>query len=158
YLHGESGGGTRVSTELPDDILRARAPLARETPKQTRRKISKRAMRIVDVPLRLRIPELPRRLHAFRIGAWALDEFPTAVWGQLVRRQSSRSAISALDYGAAPGYPPLRAAVAAYLQSARGVTCDPEQVFIVNGSQQALDLSSRMLLDPGDTVWLEDPG
>src|SRR5262245_28336281 len=84
YLHGESGGGTRVSTELPDDILRARAPLARETPKQTRRKISKRAMRIADVPLRLRIPELPRRLRAFRIGACALDEFPTAVWGQLV--------------------------------------------------------------------------
>jgi len=158
YLRGQSGGGTRVSTELPDDILRARVPLVTQTPKQTRRKISKRAMRIVDVPFRLRIPELPRGLRAFRIGACALDEFPTAVWGQLVRRQHSRSAISALDYGTAPGYPPLRTAVAVYLQSARGVTCDPEQVFIVNGSQQALDLSSRMLLDPGDTVWLEDPG
>jgi GntR family transcriptional regulator / MocR family aminotransferase len=158
YLRGQSGGGTRVATELPDDMLRARAPFVTQMPKQTRRKISSRALRIVDVPFRLRIPELPRGLRPFRIGACALDEFPTAVWGQLARRQISRSGISALDYGNAPGYPPLRAAVAAYLQSARGVTCDPEQVFIVNGSQQALDLSSRMLLDPGDTVWLEDPG
>src|SRR5262249_35044746 len=52
----------------------------------------------------------------------------------------------------------LRVAMATYLQSARGVTCEADQVFIVNGSQQALDFSARMLLDPGDSAWLEDPG
>src|SRR4030095_11328059 len=61
-------------------------------------------------------------------------------------------------YGEVAGYAPLRAAIATYLQSARGVTCEADQVFIVNGSQQALDLSSRVLLDPGDLAWLEDPG
>src|SRR4029453_2907182 len=76
YLRGQSGGGTRVATQLPDDMLRARAPFVTQMPKQTRRKISSRALRIVDVPFRLRIPELPRGLRPFRIGACALDEFP----------------------------------------------------------------------------------
>src|SRR5262245_66664677 len=116
YLRGQSGGGTRVSTELPDDILRARVPLVTQTPKQTRRKISKRAMRIVDVPFRLRIPELPRGLCAFRIGACALDEFPTAVWGQIVRRQYSKSGISAVGYGTGAGYSPLAAGVGVFLR------------------------------------------
>jgi GntR family transcriptional regulator/MocR family aminotransferase len=63
-----------------------------------------------------------------------------------------------MDYDEVAGYAPLRQAVAAYLQSARGVVCDAGQVIVVNGSQQALDLASRVLLDPGDTVWVEDPG
>jgi len=52
----------------------------------------------------------------------------------------------------------LRSAIAEYLQRARGVVCDPEQVLIVNGSQQALDVAARVLLDPGDAAWLEEPG
>src|SRR5262249_23207181 len=56
------------------------------------------------------------------------------------------------------GYGPLREAIANYLQTSRGVRCDPGQVFVVNGSQQALDLTARMLLDPGDAAWVEDPG
>jgi GntR family transcriptional regulator / MocR family aminotransferase len=160
YLQGRSGGGTRVSTELPEDILRARLPLVRQSPKRSRRRISDRALRIAEVPIRPRFLQMPRPIRAFRLGACALDEFPTELWGRLVRRQWSRSrnGTSALDYGEVAGYAPLRAAIATYLQSARGVTCEADQVFIVNGSQQALDLSSRVLLDPGDLAWLEDPG
>jgi GntR family transcriptional regulator/MocR family aminotransferase len=63
-----------------------------------------------------------------------------------------------MDYDEVAGYRPLREAIAAYLRSARGVTCDASHVMIVHGSQQALDLTSRVLLDPGDAVWFEDPG
>jgi GntR family transcriptional regulator/MocR family aminotransferase len=56
------------------------------------------------------------------------------------------------------GYPPLRQAIAAYLATARGVRCTAEQVIVVSGSQQALDFSARMLLDPGDPAWIENPG
>jgi GntR family transcriptional regulator/MocR family aminotransferase len=63
-----------------------------------------------------------------------------------------------LEYGDVSGYQPLRVAIAAYLRTARGVVCDPGQVFIVSGSQQALDLAARVLLDPGDAAWIEDPG
>jgi GntR family transcriptional regulator/MocR family aminotransferase len=63
-----------------------------------------------------------------------------------------------LNYGDAAGYRPLREAIAAYLATSRGVHCHPDQVIIVSGSQQALDLAARILLDPGDVAWIEDPG
>ncbi|MCA1647250.1 MAG: PLP-dependent aminotransferase family protein, partial [Chloroflexi bacterium] len=54
--------------------------------------------------------------------------------------------------------PPLREAIASYLGAVRAVRCSPEQVIVVGGSQQALDLAARVLLDPGNTVWFEEPG
>jgi GntR family transcriptional regulator / MocR family aminotransferase len=52
----------------------------------------------------------------------------------------------------------LREAIAAYVGAARGVDCGPEQVTVVTGAQGALDLISRIVLDDGDRVWMEDPG
>ena len=60
--------------------------------------------------------------------------------------------------GDARGYLPLRRAIAEYAGAARGVRCDADQIIITSGTQQALDLIARMLLDPGDAVWMEDPG
>ncbi len=63
-----------------------------------------------------------------------------------------------LGYGHPSGYRPLREEIAAYLGAARAVRCVWEQVIVVSGSQQALDLAARVLLDPGDAAWVEDPG
>ena len=63
-----------------------------------------------------------------------------------------------LDYGDPAGYAPLREAIAAYLGEARAVRCEASQVIVVTGAQQAVDLAARVLLDPGDTAWVEDPG
>lgn len=63
-----------------------------------------------------------------------------------------------LTYGPAEGYHPLRVAIADYLRMARAVRCDWRQVILVSGSQQAIDLTARVLLDPGDGVWMEEPG
>jgi GntR family transcriptional regulator/MocR family aminotransferase len=63
-----------------------------------------------------------------------------------------------LSYGDPAGYRPLREAIAEYVIAARGVRCSAEQVIVVAGSQQGLDLAARVLLDVGDTAWLEDPG
>jgi GntR family transcriptional regulator / MocR family aminotransferase len=52
----------------------------------------------------------------------------------------------------------LREAIVTYLRTARGVRCEAEQVMVVSGSQHALDITSRVLLDPKDRVWLEEPG
>ena len=52
----------------------------------------------------------------------------------------------------------IRETIAAYLRTARAVTCDARQIMVVAGSQQALDLCARVLLDPGAPVWIEDPG
>ncbi|HEY4089383.1 MAG TPA: PLP-dependent aminotransferase family protein [Bryobacteraceae bacterium] len=58
----------------------------------------------------------------------------------------------------ARGYRPLREAIAHYLGSSRGVACTADQIILVSGIQQALDLLARLLLKPGAKVWMEDPG
>jgi len=63
-----------------------------------------------------------------------------------------------LNYGDPLGYEPLRREIALYLADARGVRCEPSQVIIVSGAQKAVGLAAMVLLDPGDTVWMEDPG
>ena len=63
-----------------------------------------------------------------------------------------------LCYGDPVGYRPLREAIATYLAGARGVQCEPDQIIINTSSQQALDIAVRVLTDPGDAVWLEEPG
>ena len=94
----------------------------------------------------------------FDAGLAALDSFPLHTWNRLSSRRARLSGPSLIGYGDPAGYPPLREAVAAYLSASRGVSCVAEQVVILTSSQQALDLAARMLLDPGDAAWLEDPG
>lgn len=157
YLQGRAGGGTRVSATLPDDMLRVRAPAARSL-KRARRGPSRRGAAAAAIPVRLRRSLTPDTVRAFRVGAGALTDFPVELWGRLARRRWSRSGMRALDYGDIAGHPQLREAIAVYLQASRGVTCEPNQVLVVQGSQQAVDLTTRVLLDPGDVVWMEDPG
>jgi GntR family transcriptional regulator/MocR family aminotransferase len=95
---------------------------------------------------------------AFNVGQPPVDRFPLKVWHRLVARHSRRFDPSLLHYGAPMGLLRLREQVAAYLRTARAVRCEADQIMIVSGSQQALDLTARTLLDPGSAVWLEEPG
>jgi GntR family transcriptional regulator/MocR family aminotransferase len=95
---------------------------------------------------------------AFRPGTPALDEFPRDLWARIAARQYRQSRFDLFSYGDPAGFPPLRRAIAEYLRAARGVNCCWQQVIVTSGSQQALDLAARVLLDPGDTAWVEDPG
>src|SRR5260370_16649942 len=56
------------------------------------------------------------------------------------------------------GIKELREAIGTYLRAARSVRCEWQQIMIVSGSQQALDISARVLLDAGSPVWVEEPG
>lgn len=95
---------------------------------------------------------------AFRPGIPALDAFPRDLWARLAARLYRQSRFDLFSYGDPAGHPPLRRAIAEYLRAARGVNCRWEQVIVTSGSQQALDLAARVLLDRGDTAWVEDPG
>jgi GntR family transcriptional regulator/MocR family aminotransferase len=75
----------------------------------------------------------------------------------LLARRARAVSVSALHYGPPEGYAPLREAIAAYLGRSRAVLCEPGQIIVVNGSQQALDLAARVLLDAGDSVLIEEP-
>jgi GntR family transcriptional regulator/MocR family aminotransferase len=61
-------------------------------------------------------------------------------------------------YGASNGLPELRAAIAAQVAAARGVRCSADQVVVATSTQQALELAARLVSEPGDTAWVEDPG
>lgn len=94
-------------------------------------------------------------------GVPALDAFPFKTWRRLTAaalRELARSDRRALAYGWTGGYPPLREAIARHLRVSRGVRCEPGQILITAGTQGALDLTARMLLEPRDVVWFEDPG
>ncbi len=92
-------------------------------------------------------------------GRPAMTEFPMRVWNQLLLHHARKRNLGLLDSPAnAAGFMPLREQLAAYLSRVRAVACEPEQVIIVNGSQQGIDLVARVLIDRGDDVCIEDPG
>jgi GntR family transcriptional regulator / MocR family aminotransferase len=96
--------------------------------------------------------------HVFGIGQPDVAAFPFQTWARLLARHAHRSLRSVALYQSALGYLPLREAIAAHIGVTRGVNCSPQQIVITAGAQGALDLIARVLLDPGDRVWVEDPG
>jgi len=97
-------------------------------------------------------------LGPFRVSLPALDRFPHKTWARLVSRHARNMSIELMAYGDPAGYLPLRRAVADYLRTARAVVCEASQVWIVSGSQMALQLCAMALLKSGDEVYVEDPG
>jgi GntR family transcriptional regulator / MocR family aminotransferase len=154
YITSRVGAGTYVNRELPDTgaqlAASARMPTAQHP------QLSQRGIKLSQTPRVIRkIPGPPR---AFRIGTPALDRFPVALWNRFVSRHSRRLAIAQLDYADAGGLLALREAIAAYVSRARGTACTADQVIVVAGAQQGLDMLARLLLDPGDVAWVEEPG
>ncbi|MBW4576892.1 MAG: PLP-dependent aminotransferase family protein [Aphanothece sp. CMT-3BRIN-NPC111] len=156
YLETIIGSGTFVCAQLPDDLLRS-TPV-NEAEKITRPpiKLSKYGSELAQIDVSL-IRE-PNKTISFRYGRPAFDQFPIKLWRKLLSRHC-RSNSNWLDYATdSLGYKHLREAIARYLSRSRAVECSPDQVLITNGTQQALYLVTRLLLDPGEAIALEDPG
>ncbi|HEV8392096.1 MAG TPA: PLP-dependent aminotransferase family protein [Dongiaceae bacterium] len=94
----------------------------------------------------------------FATGVPDVSQFPFELWARLLARSWRRPQARLPMGGDAGGHPDLRAAIASYLGEARGIQCEPDHVLVVSGIRQALDLTCRLLLDPGDQVWMENPG
>jgi GntR family transcriptional regulator/MocR family aminotransferase len=159
YLEGKVGSGSYVVQTLPEEYLSAPAVAPAGAPEvRPQRTISERGKRLIGAT-RINPPAGARlKQPAFPVGVPALDAFPRKVWGQLVSRCWRQPASGLLNYHAPAGYTPLREQIAAYVATARGVVCTAEQVIVVAGAQSGLDLAARVLLDPGDAAWMEDPG
>lgn len=158
YAAGRQGSGTYVPAELPDAMTAVAPPgslrAAGRRPRPARlsrfaRRVGGRA--ITWSPLPTRLP------YDFRYGRPAFGDFPHTTWRRLLARRARRVSDRDLDYGPPAGAAALREAIAAYLQRARAVTATAEQVIVVSGSQQGLDLCTRVLLDAGARVLLEEP-
>ncbi|OCQ97705.1 aspartate aminotransferase [Nostoc sp. MBR 210] len=156
YLETSVGSGTFVCRQLPDDLLNT-TPIQAKLPANPRTiSLSTYGERLIQGKF-LHIPEADVEI-SFSYGRPAFDEFPIKLWRKLLSRHC-QSSKSVLDYTYnSQGYQLLREAIAAYLSRSRAVKCNSEQIIIVGGSQQGIDLITRILINPGDCIAVEDPG
>jgi GntR family transcriptional regulator / MocR family aminotransferase len=162
YLQTFTGAGTCVASSIPQETIAAAA--RKTTGKQGNRTSGpnqkKGARRISQPSAAARAAPQPwlNISGAFRMHVPALDRFPIDIWSRLVARNARKPAKEQLAYGDTMGYAPFREAIAEYLGTVRAVRCDPSEVMAIAGSQQGLQLSTRVLLNRGDPVWMEEPG
>ena len=161
YLVSRRGAGTFVVDTLPDERMRA-APKARRTGPRVPAagpapRLSARGATLVSVVITG--PRYERdEPRPFRPRRPALDVFPVELWARILRRRWRAPRHALLDYGDPAGYRPLREAIAGHAGVTRGVRCTADQVVVTSGAQQAFDILFRLLLDPGDAAWMEEPG
>ena len=151
YATGRIGAGTFVSSDLPaapDAPPGAkRAAVPRRPPYAPARSFPHYAAAMVDGEAR-----------PFNTGRLLADARTIETWRRLTQRAFRTFGPTHLGYSDARGLAELRRAIADYLPAARAVRCDPEQILVTAGTQHAIDLAIRVLLTPGDPVWVEDPG
>ncbi|MGC1414539.1 MAG: PLP-dependent aminotransferase family protein [Candidatus Acidiferrum sp.] len=155
YFETRAGSGTFVCSSLPEQhISSARNYMQSPDVRSGARPVSRRA---VSLPRYVRRPWMPG-LGAFSVSQPAYDQFPFQTWSSIVMRHCRNPHPGDLHYGGPLGSEPLREAICTYLRTARAVRCEPCQVMIVTGSQQALEITTRVLLDVQSAVWVEEPG
>lgn len=159
YLEAVVGAGTCVAKSLPDDLLEiAKGKVsARVKPVIASTTISARGNALASVK-RVAVPYERGHGRAFQHGLPAIDLFPMTLWSRLLARRARDHAGSLFGYETGAGFRPLQEAIAAHAGAARGVVCTPDQVIVTTGAQAALMLAAQMVTDPGDEVWIEDPG
>ncbi len=150
YVESHVGSGTCVARSLQVQT----AATSRQRVVKTRRHLSRRGARTYAATLLADAFESADP----RVGHPDLDEFPFAIWKRLLSRQIDGLARRAFGYPNARGYEPLQGAIVQHLARTRGMNAAADQVIVVSGTQQALDLCTRALLDVGDHVLFEDPG
>lgn len=154
YLESRAGAGTFVSRSLPEQ--RPQVSPNQSTGPRIRPESRKVSRRSSLVPNRVSTP-WTHGTGAFSVGQLAFDHFPMRVWSNLLSRHARNVRASSLNYGDPTGSKEFRETIATYLRTSRAVNCESRQILVVSGSQQALDLSARVLLDPGSRVWVEEP-
>ncbi|WP_084564817.1 PLP-dependent aminotransferase family protein [Pseudoxanthobacter soli] len=144
-------GARPVVVDLPISAL---SPAETGAPPPPARALSRRGALMMSQPAHHGTPGQ----HALHPGMPDAASFPFATWGKLIARRARFARTSLFGTYHVTGHPDLRQAIAAYLKTARGVRCTPEQIVVTTGAQAALDLLARLLVDPGEDVWMEEPG
>lgn len=156
YVEGRVGSGTYVMAGLSHGRDRRRS----SPPREEAARLSAAGRRVVEGTRPLlsnRASGRARPRWDFRHGLPALADFPLRTWRRHVLRRARELTLDSCDYGASQGSLELRQAIAGYLGRSRGVSCAAEEIVIVTGSQQGLDLVARLLLDEGDAALIEEP-
>ncbi|WP_118184802.1 PLP-dependent aminotransferase family protein [Paraburkholderia phosphatilytica] len=164
YVTSATGRGTTVADTSPDEIVGASesvtatdrralaAPLAPTAMPTPRRALSARGARLLAGA-----GFSKRQWGAFMPGVPDVSRFPSRIWTRLHNKYWRRPRLDLLTYAPGGGLAQLRHALADYLRTSRSVRCTPEQIVITTGIHQSVDLAVRLLSDPGDVIWTEDP-
>jgi GntR family transcriptional regulator/MocR family aminotransferase len=173
YLHSKARSGTFVANPLPEDFLTADRFASRTAGRiqHAGPKLFRPVNHQARVSDRVRAIPDQRAGKQFDLGALdagpgvslvpglpAVDEFPIEIWERLRSRVLAQKGAHLLRHASSRGDTDLRKAIATYLCDFRGARCHPDQILIVGGMQQAILISAMALLDPGELVWIEDPG
>lgn len=156
YVETRSGVGTVVAEDLADlpMVTPAAKPMMPEREGSALPEPSGRARSVETLPAH----EATTGPIFLSPGYPALDAFPFSTWARLASRFWRSEPSHLLGYQDPQGYLPLRMAISEYLRTARGIAATPDRILVTSGSQQAVDLVTRALLEPGDKVCIEDPG
>lgn len=159
YVVGKVGSGTYVAPHVKEELIeapricsRSRLPMV-DTPEAPPLGLSSRGKSYQDIDLEALVrPNVP-----FNTGMVHIDARTSGLWQQLVRQHLATDSVIQ-GYSCPQGSESLRKEITRYVSVSRGVRCTPDDVIVVAGSQQAIDLAAKVLLDPTDSVWVEDPG
>jgi GntR family transcriptional regulator/MocR family aminotransferase len=154
YFESRVGAGTFVSSGLPEQLISGEPHIEKPVQDPSPRITSRGSSLLVS----LERPPWITGSGAFSVGQLAFDHFPFQIWSNLVARRARKVRASSLNYGDPTGLLEFRRTLATYLRTSRAVQCEADQIILVSGSQQALDLSARVLLNPESAVWMEEPG
>jgi GntR family transcriptional regulator/MocR family aminotransferase len=183
YVSSTTGRGTFVADTSPDEIIGAFDAAADETPRDAQGKRKPNARHVagsrdalqdspnahaLPLPLQRALSSRGQRLlagagvskrqwGAFMPGVPDVTRFPVRVWSRLQNKYWRRARHDLLTYAPGGGSALLRHTLADYLRASRSVRCTPQQVVITTGIHQSIDLAVRLLSDPGDVIWTEDP-
>jgi GntR family transcriptional regulator/MocR family aminotransferase len=155
YFQSRKGAGTFISDQLPERLTVCNprtTPLKQPSPGP--RPIARRALQLSA----FKREGWSGGWGAFSVHQPAFDHFPFPIWSSLVGRHSRNPRFSAIHNIDPLGAETFREAICTYLRTARAVRCEPHQVMVVSGSQQALEISARVLLGAGNAIWMEEPG
>lgn len=164
YIKTKQGAGHYVSDELPDSFL-----LVHKQPdiNLSTKKVGIKSLGISDFGHTvldqfesgeaLNNPSTRGAIKntSFEAGVPDLKAFPIKKWGQIA---NDNLRIALMGYDSPQGYEPLRRVLADYLRSSRGLECSSDQVVITTGAQQAGSIALHVLLNEGDTAYVENPG
>lgn len=155
YIKGKTGAGSYVAEDLPDKVITSHKTTPGGSKKSKR--FSPNINKNIGSMDLIRRNTLDDELLPFQGGTPSLQDFPFHIWLKSINKVGRYFPYFQFGYRHATGYAPLKDAIANYLQTYRAVRCNPEQIIIINGSQQGLDLVSRVLVKDNSNVILEDP-
>ena len=154
FLWAKQGSGTYVERLQSSDLRPQTGVAGKQGEVQSGADLSPRALLISRSRAATRLD----RVRAFRPGIPALDLFPRRIWGDAYSRVLRTNNDDFLGYGPSSGLEALKKAISEHVLDHRGIKCSSSQVIITSGAQQAFSLIAVTLLEPGDVVWMEDPG